>query len=69
MPVDQISAGIEMQEDFDGRVTPLFPDQNLPAKICGLLVFFAVLRAQIIGQVDPGTDDFAAAGALHGDLQ
>jgi hypothetical protein len=26
LPVDQFSAPIEMEEDFDGGVTPLFPD-------------------------------------------
>jgi hypothetical protein len=26
LPVDQFSAAIEMEEDFDGGVTPLFPD-------------------------------------------
>jgi hypothetical protein len=26
LPIDQFSGGIEMQEDFDGGVTPLFSD-------------------------------------------
>jgi len=58
-----------MQEDFDGGVTSLLPDQNLSTKVSGLLVSFTVFRAQVMDQVNPGADEFAAAGALHCDLK
>jgi hypothetical protein len=69
LPLDQVPAAIKIQDDFDGGVTALFSDQNFPAKVISLLLVFAVFGTQVMGQVDPGADDLAAAGALHRDLK
>jgi len=65
----QVSSSIKFQLYFDGGVAALFSDQNFPAMVRSFPAAFAVLGAQVVGQVDPGSYDLATAGTLHRDFQ
>jgi len=65
----QITAGVKFQHNLDGEVTALLSDQNFPAMVRSFAIPFAVLGAQVVDQIDPGSNDLAAAGALHRDLK
>ena len=67
LPLNQLAVGIKRQHHLDGPVTPLPADQNFATYVSGGLFSFTVLSTQIVDHVYPGSDDLAAAVALHCD--
>jgi hypothetical protein len=65
----QHAPGVELQQDLDGNVTSLLPDEDFAAEVGSFPFSFAELGGQVMAQVYPRPDHLAAAVAPHRDRQ